>query len=175
MKVLSDLLAVILFFLTYTLTKNMIAATAVAVVFGILQAAFAYWKHRKLDTMQWVGLILIVVFGGATILLKDNRFIMWKPTVLYWVGALVLAAAQLSGRNGLKTALGKEITLPEPVWNRLAWAWVCFLVFMGAANWFVFTYFESLWVSYKLGSFGFMFLFLIAQFVYLSKHLPKED
>ena len=66
MKVLSDLLAVILFFLTYTITKNMITATAVAVVFGILQAGFTYWKYKKLDTMQWVGLILIVVFGGAT-------------------------------------------------------------------------------------------------------------
>ena len=82
MKVLSDLFAVFLFFITYIITKDMIAATAVAVVVGIAQAALTFWKHRKLDTMQWISLILIVFFGGATILLKDNRFIMWKPTVL---------------------------------------------------------------------------------------------
>ena len=99
MKVLSDLLAVILFFLTYTITKNMITATAVAVVFGILQAGFTYWKYKKLDTMQWVGLFLIVVFGGATILLHDDRFIMWKPTVLFWIGALVLLISHLSGQR----------------------------------------------------------------------------
>ena len=81
MKVLSDLFAVFLFFITYIITKDMIAATAVAVVVGIAQAALTFWKHRKLDTMQWISLILIVFFGGATILLKDNRFIMWKPTV----------------------------------------------------------------------------------------------
>ena len=52
MKILSDLLAVILFFLTYTVTKDMIAATAVALVVGVLQAAFTYWKFKKLDTMQ---------------------------------------------------------------------------------------------------------------------------
>ena len=107
MKVLSDLLAVILFFLTYTITKNMITATAVAVVFGILQAGFTYWKYKKLDTMQWIGLILIVVFGGATILLHDDRFIMWKPTVLFWIGALVLLISHLSGKNGLKVGTAR--------------------------------------------------------------------
>ncbi|WP_373702891.1 septation protein IspZ, partial [Neisseria dentiae] len=70
MKILSDLIAVILFFATYTLTKNIVWATAVALVVGVLQAGFAWLKHKKLDTMQWVGLVLIVVFGGATILLR---------------------------------------------------------------------------------------------------------
>ena len=175
MKVLSDLLAVILFFLTYTLTKNMIAATAVALVFGVLQAAFAYWKHRRLDTMQWVGLVLIVVFGGATIILKDNRFIMWKPTVLFWIGALVLLFSHLAGKNGLKATMGRELVLPDAVWSRLTYIWVAFLVFLGAANWFVFTYFEDQWVNYKMfGSTGLMFAFFIAQFAYLSRYLPKE-
>lgn len=83
MKFVSDLLSVILFFATYTVTKNMIAATAVALVAGVVQAAFLYWKYKKLDTMQWVGLVLIVIFGGATIVLGDSRFIMWKPSVCF--------------------------------------------------------------------------------------------
>lgn len=62
MKVLSDLFAVFLFFITYIITKDMIAATAVAVIVGIAQAALTFWKHRKLDTMQWISLILIVFF-----------------------------------------------------------------------------------------------------------------
>ena len=83
MKILSDLLAVILFFITYTVTKNIIWATAVALAAGVVQAVFTYIKNKKLETMQWVSLILIVVLGGATILLKDQRFIMWKPTALF--------------------------------------------------------------------------------------------
>ena len=107
MKILSDLFAVFLFFITYIITKDMIAATTVAVIVGIAQAALTFWKHRKLDTMQWVSLILIVFFGGATILLKDNRFIMWKPTVLFWIGAIVMLFSHLAGKNGLKAVMGK--------------------------------------------------------------------
>lgn len=176
MKVLSDLLAVFLFFLTYTLTKDMIAATAVAVVAGVVQAGFSYWKHRRLDTMQWVGLVLIVTLGGATILLKDDRFIMWKPTVLFWIGALVLLVSHMMGKNGLKATIGREIELPERVWRRLTAAWVLFLVFMGMANWFVFSFFAEQWVNYKMfGSTFLMFVFVIAQGIYLSAYLPKED
>lgn len=177
MKALSDLLAVVLFFATYMLTKNMIAATAVAVVVGVAQAAYLYWKHKKLDTMQWVSLLLIVVLGGATILLKDDRFIMWKPTVLFWFGALLLGGSHLIGKNGLKATMGKTVTLPQAVWNRLTAAWVLFLIFMGCANWFVFAQFsKDFWVSYKLfGSTGLMFLFFIGQIVYLNRYLPKEN
>lgn len=177
MKALSDLLAVVLFFATYMLTKNMIAATAVAVVVGVAQAAYLYWKHKKLDTMQWVSLLLIVVLGGATILLKDDRFIMWKPTVLFWFGALLLGGSHLIGKNGLKATMGKTVTLPQAVWNRLTAAWVLFLVFMGCANLFVFqTFSKDFWVSYKLfGATALMFVFFIGQMVYLNRYLPKED
>ncbi|WP_066080198.1 septation protein A [Bergeriella denitrificans] len=177
MKALSDLLAVILFFATYMLTKDMILATAVALVIGVVQAAAAYWKHKKLDTMQWVGLILIVVMGGATILLKDDRFIMWKPTALFWVGALLLLGSHLAGKNGLKAAMGKELKLSDGVWRKLTYAWVGFLIFMGLANIFVFQNFsKDQWVSYKLfGSTGLMIVFVIGQGLYLSRHLPQEE
>jgi len=118
----------------------------------------------------------IVVFGGATILLRDDRFIMWKPTVLFWIGALVLLISHLSGKNGLKATMGKELELPEHVWSKLTYAWVAFMIFLGIANWFVFTHFKEQWVNYKMfGSTGFLFVFFIAQFSYLSRYLPKKD
>ena len=177
MKILSDLLAVILFFATYTLTKNIVWATAVALVIGVLQAAFTWIRHKKLDTMQWVSLALIVVFGGATILLHDARFIMWKPTLLFWVGALVLLASHLMGKNGLKAMMGKEITLPEGVWRKLTFAWLAFLVLMGLVNLFVaYTFTEAQWVNCKLfGSTALMIVFFIAQGMYLSRFLPQEN
>ncbi|MDO4906492.1 septation protein A [Neisseria sp.] len=177
MKILSDLIAVILFFATYTLTKNIVWATAVALVVGVLQAGFAWLKHKKLDTMQWVGLILIVLFGGATILLRDPRFIMWKPTLLFWAGASALGLGQLWGKNGLKAVMGKELNLDDRVWRRLTWIWVAFLVFMGIANIAVaYMFTEAQWVNYKLfGSTGLMVVFVIGQGVYLSRYLPQED
>lgn len=177
MKILSDLLAVILFFITYTLTKNIIWATAVALAAGVVQAVFTYIKNKKLETMQWVSLILIVVLGGATILLKDQRFIMWKPTALFWFGALALAAGQIMGKNSLKSLMGQELELPDLVWRKLTFAWIGYLLFMGIANIIVFKNFtEAQWVSYKLfGSTALMIVFVIGQGLYLSRYLPREN
>lgn len=177
MKILSDFLAVILFFLTYTLSKNIMLATAVAIMMGVAQAGFTYWKNKKLETMQWVSLILIIVLGGATILLKDNRFVMWKPTLLFWFGALALAISHFMGKEGLKKLLGKELNLPSSVWNKLTFAWIIFLMIMGLANLLVAYHFtEAQWVNYKLfGSTALMIVFFIGQGIYLSRYLPKEN
>lgn len=177
MKILSDFIAVILFFITYTVTKNIIWATAVALIIGIIQAAVIWLKYKKLDTMQWVSLILITVLGSATILLHDKRFIMWKPTLLFWAGALALGGSLFWKKNGLKAMLGKEIELEDHVWRRLTIAWVLFLIFMGLANLAAaYMLSEAQWVNYKLfGSTGLMVLFALAQGIYLSRHLPQKD
>ncbi len=73
----------------------MIAATAVALVAYVVQAAFLYWKYKKLDTMQWVGLVLIVIFGGATIVLGDSRFIM-QSSVLVLAGRACSCGSHLA-------------------------------------------------------------------------------
>lgn len=108
MKALSDFIAIILFFATYSLTKNMVTATIVAVVVGIFQAAFTYWKEKKLEPMQWLSLVLIVVFGSLTIIFNDRTFIMLKTTILPWLMAIVMLAMQLRGKNGVKLLLKKS-------------------------------------------------------------------
>ena len=72
--------------------------------------------------------------------------------------------------------MGKELELPEHIWSKLTYAWVAFMSFLGIANWFVFTHFKEQWVNYKMfGSTGFLFVFFIAQFSYLSRYLPQKD
>ena len=101
---------------------------------------------------------------------------MWKPTVLFWIGAIVMLFSHLAGKNGLKAVMGKEMQLPDFVWTRLTYAWIGFLIFMGAANLFVFTYFPNQWVNYKLfGTLGFTIIFSIAQGMYLMRFQSKED
>ncbi len=137
-----------------------------ALVIGVLQAAYldSAQKARhhavgKLGAALWC-------FGGATILLHDARFIMWKPTLLFWVGALVLLASHLMGKNGLKAMMGKEITLPEGVWRSLTFAWLAFLVLMGLVNLFVaYTFTEAPMgkLPKLFGSTALMIVFFIAQ------------
>ncbi len=81
MKIFFDLLPIALFFATYKFA-GIFAATGVAILVTFLQIAWAWWRHRKVDTLQWVGLGVIVVFGGATLLLHDESYIKWKPTIL---------------------------------------------------------------------------------------------
>ncbi|ULJ69859.1 septation protein A [Wielerella bovis] len=180
MKALSDFIAIILFFATYSITKNMVTATIVAVVIGVFQAAYTYWKHKKLEPMQWLSLVLIVVFGGLTIIFNDGAFIMLKTTLLTWAMALIMLIAQLRGKNGLRIILSKEITLPENVWNKLGYAWIGFFAFLGALNLIVAYPFdearEAVWVQFKVwGYIPLTIVFSIAQAIYMMRHLPKEN
>ena len=97
--------------------------------------------------------MIIVVFGGATLLLQDKTFIMWKPTVLYGLFAAILAVGKLGFGRDLIAYLMKGVSLPAAVWTRLTWAWVAFFVFMGVANWYVaFHYSEQTWVITRSGA-----------------------
>ena len=177
MKFLADLFPVVLFFGAYWLTRNMFVATAVAIVATFVQVLWAWIRHRKVETMQWVSLGLIVVLGGATLLFGDKHFIMWKPTALYWLMAGGLLIGELAGKNGIRALLGREVTLPEPVWRKLNYAWVAFFAVMGGLNLFVAYHFsEDVWVNFKLfGGMGLMLVFVVGQALYLSRHMQSDD
>ncbi|MCX8753459.1 septation protein A [Snodgrassella sp. B3837] len=177
MKAVFEFLVVILFFATYALTKNIILATEVAIAAGLIQAAWCLTKYRRLQTMQWISLLLVVILGGATIILKNPHFIMWKPTILFWVMAIGLLISHLCGKNVLKSTIGKEISLPAPAWRKLTYAWVIFLLALGTLNlWVAYCFTEAQWVNFKLfGSTTILVLFTIGQTVYISRYIKKDE
>jgi intracellular septation protein len=127
--------------------------------------------------MLWVSLAIIVVFGGATLLLRDETFIKWKPTVLYWLFGAVLAGAALAGRNLIRGLLSEQMSLPDPIWARLNWSWVGFFVVMGLLNLYVaYNFSEKVWASFKLfGGMGLMLLFVVAQSAFLAKYVEDKQ
>ena len=131
MKFLFDLLPVLLFFITFKL-YGIYTATAVAIAATFIQIAWVWFRHRKVDKMLWVSLVIIVLLGGATLALQDETFIKWKPTVLYWVFATVLlVATSFFNKNLIRVLLEKQIALPDVVWGRVNLSWVAFFLFMG--------------------------------------------
>ena len=175
MKFLFDLFPVILFFVAYKFF-DIFVATAVAMAATVAQIAWVWVRHRKVEPMLWVSFAVIGVFGSATLLLHDKTFIQWKPTVLYWLFAAALAVAQLAfAKNLIRSMMGAQIQLPEPVWSRLLWSWVGFFAVMGVVNLYVaFNYSEDLWVNFKLfGGMGLMFVFVIAQALFLSRYIEE--
>lgn len=177
MKFLFDIFPVILFFAAYKFSGIYIA-TAVAIIATALQIAWVWFRHRKVENMQWISLALIVVFGGATLLLKDETFIKWKPTVLYWLFSVVLLVSELAFRKNLiRSMMEKQVTAPDPVWRKLLFGWIGFFAFMGVLNLYVaYGYPTDTWVSFKLfGGIGLMILFVIGQAVVLAPHMKENN
>ncbi|WP_179403971.1 septation protein A [Burkholderia guangdongensis] len=176
MKFLFDLFPIILFFVAFKVS-NIFIATGVAIAATLVQVAWVAFRHRKVDTLQWVSLGLIVVFGGATLVLHDQKFIQWKLTVLYWLFAVGLLGARYAFRNNLiEKMMGKQLTLPDPVWDKLNLAWALFFAALGAVNLYVMQNFtESQWVNFKMfGTTGAMIVFIILQSLWLAKYLKDE-
>jgi intracellular septation protein len=154
-------------------------ATAVAILASFAQIGYLLVRRKKVDTMLWISMIIIVVFGGLTIYFNDENFIKWKPTILYWSFALALAASQLFlKKNIIRTMMEEQITLPDQVWQRLSFAWIAFFTTMGIINLLVaFVLFKgnsAAWVNFKLfGSMGLMFIFIICQSIFLSKYIEE--
>ena len=173
MKFLFDVFPVVLFFAAFKLA-DIYVATAVAIAATLGQVAWVKLRGGRVEPMLWASLGIIVVFGGATLALRDELFIKWKPTVLYWLFAAALAAAQLLfGRNLIRAMLGKQVQLPEPVWAKLSWSWIAFFALMGAANIAVaYSFSTEQWVNFKLfGGVGLMLLFVLAQALFLARHI----
>lgn len=177
-KFLFDLFPLLLFFIAYRFA-DIYVATGVAMVAALGQIAYIKLSGKKIEPMHWVNLLVIMVFGGATLWLQNDTFIKWKPTALYWLFGIVLLGSEwLRGKNLLKALLNEKVDLTDQGWRALNLSWSLFFLFAGALNLFVaFSgYFsESAWVNFKVfGLMGLLILFVIIQSVWLSKHMVTE-
>ena len=202
MKLLFDLFPVILFFATFKFYGSdpegaaalvgsllgsavvdvkqapILLATIVVIVATMAQIAWVHFRHGKVDKMLWVSLALVTVFGGMTLIFQDETFIKWKPTILYWVfAASMIFTALVLKKNPIKAMLGEQLTLPDPVWNKVNLSWIAFFMFMGALNLIVaFNYSTDTWVNFKLfGGMGLMLLFVLGQGLMLSKYVEDKE
>lgn len=203
MKILFDLFPVILFFAAFKFADGhklaaahwldglftgvglagavaqdqapILVATVVVILATCGQIAWVRLRHGKVDRMLWVSLGLVVVLGGLTLALRDETFIKWKPTLLYWIFAVVLAGAPLFGRNLIRGMLEAQMALPEPLWTRLNLVWAGFFALMGAANLIVARHYPTeVWVDFKLfGGMGLMLLFVLGQGFWLTRHMQE--
>ena len=153
-------------------------ATVVVIIATLAQVLLLLARGRKVDTMLWVSLALVVVLGGATVWFRNETFIKWKPSVLYWVMGLALWLSQmLWHKNLLRVLTGEQVQLPDTVWHRLNFAWVAFFAMMGLLNLIVaYSFSTDTWVNFKLfGGLGLMLLFTLAQGWYLSRYLQHDE
>jgi intracellular septation protein len=153
-------------------------ATAVAIVATIAQVIYLKARGKKVEPMMWVGLGIIVVAGGATIIFKDEMFIKLKPTVLFLIMAIAIGVAQFGfGKNPISVIFNNQIQAPLQVWKKLALAWILFLIFVAVLNLY-FAYYQSTdtWFLFKtVGDMGLFLVFIIAQIIWLYPYMPKDE
>ncbi|NDC61621.1 MAG: septation protein A [Betaproteobacteria bacterium] len=177
MKLLLDFFPIVLFFAAFKIA-GIFVATAVAMAATLLQIGWLFRKQGHVEPMHWVSLFVIAVFGGATLLTQDETFIKWKPTILYWLmGSALLLGHVLLNRNFLRQLMGDKLSLPDQVWRTLMFSWSGFFLAMGGVNLWVAYHFDTdTWVNFKLfGGMGLMLLFVLAQAVFLSRHVQTES
>lgn len=171
-KILLDFLPIALFFAAYKYF-NLMIATQVAIVASLLQLVWLRISTGKLPKVNLVSFLSILILGGATLLLKDDIFIKWKPTAVYWLLGLALLFSQIFGSKPIIQRLGeKTVSLPDRIWRQLNLTWFGFFSAMGFANLYVVYNFDtSVWVNFKLfGTLGLTIVFIIGQSMYMAKH-----
>jgi intracellular septation protein len=181
MKILIDFFPIALFFGAYKL-YDIYVGTAVLMGATVLQMALIYGIDRKLTAMHKITLVLVLLFGALTLVLHDDRFIKWKPSVLYTAMSIGLAVAVwVMHKNVLKLMLGSQLDLPDAIWRKLNVAWVVYCAFMAVINAYVVLYYSTeVWVSFKVWGYVFPLAFLIGQGFFIAPYLkgdstPSED
>ena len=176
MKLFTDFLPIVIFFVAYKL-YGIFTATGAAIVVSVLLVSWAWYKYRKVDNTQWITLGAIVILGGATLIFHKAIYIQWKVSIVYWALALAFLLSQFIGKASLvKRLFGKHMELPTSVWKRLNASWAVFFALMGTINLYVvYHYSTDVWVNFKLfGTLGGTLVFVITQALFIAKYLPRE-
>lgn len=176
MQFLVDLLPVIAFFVAYKLA-GIYVATAVLIVGVLAQTAVSWIRHRKVSGMLLTSAVLVLVFGGLTLLVHDATFIKWKPSIVNWLFAAAFLVSQfMRGPTIIQRMLGENVVLEAADWRRLNLMWVVFFVFAGGLNLFVaYRYEEATWVNFKLfGLMGLTLVFALLQGVWIARKAEEQ-
>lgn len=176
MKQLLEFIPLILFFAVYKLVGIREAAITL-VVATIIQMIILKFKYGKIEKQQIIMGSAVVFFGVLTAYFNELEFLKWKVTIVYALFALILLVSQYGFKKPLiKQLLGKEIELPENVWNKLNLGWAGFFLFCMLINLYISNYLSNdIWVDFK--TFGIIGMTLVATIVtgiYIYRYLPQD-
>jgi len=191
MRQLLEFIPIALFFIVYQLDGETVSlgswaytvdgiftATGVLIIATALQFVIGSLLARHVEKRALWTFVAVLVFGGATLVLRDETFIQWKPTIFNWALALAFIGFRYIGeRTLMERTLGTQLHLPRAVWLRLNAVWVGNFLLVGALNLYVaYSYSEATWVSYKLYSaIGFTLLLTVLTALLISPHLKDGD
>jgi len=143
-------------------------------------------RTRKFETTHLVTLGVIVIFGGMTLLFRDDTFIKWKPSIVNWIfAAIVLGSHFIGEKTVIERLLGGQMRMPRAIWSKVNFSWGVFFLVSGLLNMYVAFYFRpeldeqlrtDFWVNFKVfGLLGLTFAFSIVQMLMVAKHITTDE
>jgi intracellular septation protein len=159
----------------------MVTATGVLIMATLFQISYTWLKHNRIEKIHVITMALLVVLGGATILFKEPRYLIWKVTIANWLFAGAFAGSHFIGHKPIiKRMMDHAVKLPEQIWTRLSISWISFFTVVGLLNLYIgFKYDFDTWVDFKFyGLMGLTLVFVLVQAVFIGKHaeeLPQQN
>ncbi len=176
MKQLLDFIPLVVFFILFK-TSGIYVATAALIVTTILQVAITWFIYKRVEKMQLITFAVVVIFGSLTLFFHNDEFIKWKVTIIYLLFAVGLIISQYMGKPAIKKMLGKELILPDAVWNKINLAWALFFLVCSLVNIYVAFWLPlAIWVNFKV--FGLLIATLVFALLtgfYMYKHMPNDS
>jgi intracellular septation protein len=180
MQPLFDLAPLLAFLLAYYL-GGIYVATAVLMASMVALVVLDLARQRRVSPMHLISTILVLLLGSATLILRDPRFLKWKPTIFLWLIALTslgstwIGSAPLAQRLLGQAVPGSE-SLPRTLWIRLNWIGTLFYASLGALNlWVAYSTSERVWVNFKvIGMTAAFVLFAMSQALWLSSRTAAQ-
>jgi intracellular septation protein len=177
MQALTEFAPLVAFAAAYYL-RGLYVATAVLMLAMLLLLAVDWLRARSIPPLHTLSTVLVLIFGGATLILHDRAFIQWKPTVFFWLASLAFLGSSWIGARtlterllgaALSEAFGARLQMTAALWRRLNLLWVAVYFLLGALNVVVLLYLsERAWVALKLVDFVLLLLFVLAQVLWIA-------
>lgn len=175
MKLLTDMLPVALFFIAFKL-GGIYIATIVAIAATVAQIAYTRITTKKIEQMHVITLVMVILLGGATLLLQDEFYIKIKVSVVNWLFTAILIGSHFIGKQPvMERLMGKQVKLPREIWLKLNAGWAGFFALVGFVNlYIIYNYDTDTWVNFKLfGVLGMTLAFIVIQSLMLAKYIKK--
>ena len=173
MKQLFEFFPLIVFFVVYYKSDKDLYLSITAVIIATLISLVAlYIKERKISTMMLVSTVILVVFGGLSIFLKNDIFFKMKPTIINALFAIILIGSTFFNKPVLKMLLNSSMKLTDQGWSLMNKLWSGFFIFLALLNEIVWrTQTTDVWVNFKVfGIMGITIVFTIVQIPILKRH-----
>ena len=177
MKLLLDFFPALLFFISFKLW-GIYTSIVVLMASSCAQIAYFWLRYRKVEPSYLIGFFIVLLLGGASLLLHNPIFIIWKPTIVFWTFAVIFVVFKIfKKKTVLESMIGVKLTLPKDKWNFLNKIWMFFFIIVGSVNIYVAYHFSiETWVNFKVfGVLALTIIFIIVQSIYISKNAKLDD